>query len=151
MHLSQPSLRAAERVVIAALADVGPRPISVVELEDRLHEAGVRVVIRDLQEAPAKLQDWDILEPSGEDLQFRVELLRRWLVTYKPLHRVQEVLNHLEPVAQSLYDAALGLYRSQNLDGAVAPLLQAVGLNPNHLGANQLLADVLISQQQLPE
>ncbi|MCP4655858.1 MAG: tetratricopeptide repeat protein [bacterium] len=141
----------AERFVTSALADAGPGPINAEQLEKRLYESGVRVLIRDLQIAPRQLEDWDILEPAADCLRFRVELLRRWVVAYKPLHRVQEELDHIEPVAQNLYQAAQGLYRRQNLAEAVAPLRQALRLNPNHQGAYQLLAEILLSQGELAE
>jgi tetratricopeptide (TPR) repeat protein len=138
----------AERVVASALAEAGPGPITQDELEQLLHESGVRVVIRELQNAPQLLQDWDMLEPADSGYRFRVELLRRWIEEHKPLRRVQEELDRIEPVAESFYQAALGLYRGGQLDQAIAPLRQAVSLNPNHVGANQLLADILLAQGQ---
>ena len=76
-------------------------------------------------------------------------MLRQWIVAYKPLQRVQEDLDRIEPVAQSLYEAAVGLYRGGQLEQAVVLLEQALGLNPNHLAANQLLADLYLSQEEL--
>ena len=138
----------AERVVASALAEAGPSPITQDELERLLHESGVRVVIRELQNAPQLLQDWDLIEPADDGYRFRVELLRQWIAENKPLKRVQEELDRIEPVADYFYRAALGLYQSGQLDQAIAPLRQAVSLNPNHVGANQLLADILLAQGQ---
>ena len=138
----------AERVVISALAEVGPSPITQKGLEQSLHESGVRVVIRELENAPQLLQEWDILEPANGGYRFRVELLRRWIAEHKPLHRVQAALDRIEPVAENFYRAALGLYRGGQLDQAIDPLRQAIGLNPNHVRANQLLADILLAQGQ---
>jgi formylglycine-generating enzyme required for sulfatase activity/tetratricopeptide (TPR) repeat protein len=133
----------AERVVASALAAAGPGPITQDDLERLLHESGVRVVIRELQNAPELLQEWDLIEPADGDegYRFRVELLRRWLAEHKPLKRVQEELDRIEPVAESLY-------RGGRLDQAVGTLRQAVAINPNHVGANQLLADILLAQGQ---
>ena len=136
----------AGRVVISALAEAGPRSITQDELEQLLRESGVRVVIRELQNAPQLLQDWDLIEPSDGGYRFRVELLRCWIAENKPLRRVQDELDRIEPVAESFYQAALGLYRGKQLDQAMAPLRQAIGLNPNHVGANQVLADILLAQ-----
>lgn len=136
----------AERVVASALAEAGPVSISSAELENLLREHGVRVVIRELQNAPQLLQDWDLIEPADGAYGFRVELLRRWIAEQKPLHRVQEELDRIEPVAENLYQAATGLYRGSQLDQAVGLLLQATALNPNHVRANQLLADIMLAQ-----
>jgi len=141
----------AERVVAAALAEAGPTAITPEALERLLHDSGVRVVIRELQTAPQLLQDWDLIEPTDGGYRFRVELLRRWIAEQKPLRRVQEELDYIEPVAENLYQAALGLYRAGQLDQAVASLRQAIGINPNHLRANQLLADILLAQGQAAE
>jgi tetratricopeptide (TPR) repeat protein len=141
----------AERVVASALAEAGSDPITQDGLEQLLHESGVRVVIRELQNAPELLQDWDLLEPVDGGYRFRVELLRQWIVEHKPLKRVQEELDRIAPIAESLYQAALGLYRNEQLDLAVDSLRQAVGLNPNHVRANQLLADILLAQGQPSE
>jgi tetratricopeptide (TPR) repeat protein len=141
----------AERVVISALAEAGPGSITQDELEQLLHESGVRVVIRELQNAPELLQDWDLIEPADDGYRFRVELLRQWIAERKPLNRVQEELDRIEPVAENLYGAASGLYRGGQLDQAVPLLRQAIALNPNHVRANQLLADILLAQGQPDE
>jgi myosin heavy subunit len=44
-----------------------------------------------------------------------------------------------------------GKYKKDLLTAASTPLRQAVNLNPNHLGVNQLLADVLLAQGQAGE
>lgn len=141
----------AERVVASTLAEAGPGPITQDELEQVLHESGVRVVIRELQNAPQLLQDWDLIEPADSGYRFRVELLRRWMAENKPLRRVQEELDHIEPVAENYYRAALGLYRGGQLDQAVDDLRRAISLNPNHVRANLLLADILLAQGQAGE
>ena len=141
----------AERVVASALAECGPGPITQEALERLLHESGVHVVIRELQNAPQLLQDWDLIQPADGGYRFRVELLRRWIVQHKPLKRVQEELDRIEPVADSLYGAGLGLYRGGQLLQAIAPLRQAITLNPNHVGANQLLADILLARGESGE
>jgi tetratricopeptide (TPR) repeat protein len=141
----------AERVVASALAEAGPGPITQNELEQLLHESGVRVVIRELQNAPQLLQDWDLIEPADGGYRFRVELLRHWIAESKPLRRMQEELDRIEPAAENLYQAALGLYQGGQLDQAIEPLRQAISLNPNHVRANQLLADILLAQGQIVE
>jgi tetratricopeptide (TPR) repeat protein len=141
----------AERVVASALAEAGPDPITQEELEQLLRESGVRVVIRELQNAPQLLQEWDLIEPADGGYCFRVELLRRWIAEHKPLRRVQEELDHVEPIAESLYRAGLGFYRNEQFDRAISSLRQAVGLNPNHVRASQLLADILLAQGQPAE
>ena len=142
----------AERVVASALAEAGPKPITELELEKLLHESGVRVVIRELQNAPHLLQEWDLLEPADEGgYRFRVELLRLWIHENKPLKRVQEELDRINPVAENLFRAAQGLYYGEQLEEAANLLRQSIEFNPNHVSANQLLADILLAQGQAGE
>ena len=141
----------AERVVASALAQIGPGSITEDDLENLLRESGVRVAIRELQNAPQMLQDWDILEPAEGGYRFRVELLRRWIAEHKPLHQVQEEMDRIEPVAENLYQVAVGFYQGGQLDKAIDPLHQAIELNPNHVGANQLLAGIHLAQARAGE
>jgi tetratricopeptide (TPR) repeat protein len=141
----------AERVVASALAEAKVYPVSQEQLESTLQESGVRIVIRELQNAPYILEDWDLIKSSEKGYTFQVELLRRWITEHKPLTLVQGELDHIEPVADNLYRAAMGLYQAGELQPAISPLRQAIGLNPNHVGANQLLADILLAQGQASE
>jgi tetratricopeptide (TPR) repeat protein len=141
----------AERVVSSALAQVGGRAVTEAELEKLLHDSGVRIVIRELKNAPKLLQDWDLLEPTDGGFRFRVELLRQWIEENKPLGRVQDELDRIEPVAENLFQAAQGLYKTSQLEAAENLLRQAIGLNPNHVKANKLLADLLLANGKYAE
>jgi len=136
----------AERVVASALAQAGPDVITQKELEQCLQESGVRILIGELQNAPRVLEDWDLIQPEDGGYRFRMEMLRRWIVERKPLTRVQDKLDRVLPVAENLFQAAYGIYQRGDLDGATPLLQQAVNLNPNHLKANQLLAEILLAQ-----
>ena len=144
-------LGAAQRVVAAALAAARARVVSADELEILLHESGARILVRELQDAPHLLQEWDILQPADSGYTFKVELLRQWIETHKPLNRVQQDMDRIQPAAESLFQAALNLYESGSLQNVEAPLQQAVNLNPNHVRANELMAELLISQGKLDE
>ena len=61
-----------------------------------------------------------MIEPVNGGYRYRVELLRRWVIEYKPLKRVQEEMDRIEPAAENLYRAALGIYNSGQLDQAIA-------------------------------
>jgi len=139
----------AERVVASTLAEAGSQVITERQLEDILTQSGVKVVIRELQTAPDLLRKWDLIEGTAKaGYRFRVELLRRWIARHKPLNKVREELDKIEPVADLIYQTALRLYRMGKLEDALSKANEAVRLNPNHLAANQLLADILLTQNQ---
>ncbi|MFN8488634.1 MAG: SUMF1/EgtB/PvdO family nonheme iron enzyme [Caldilineaceae bacterium] len=144
-------LSPAQRIVAAALAEAGNRVITQEELESRLQKSGVRILVGELQDAPLVLQAWDLIEPAPEGYHFRVELLRRWIVERKPLARVQEELDRIQPVADGLFQAAYGYYQGRQLEQAVPLLRQAVGLNPNHTQAALLLSEILLAQGEVAE
>lgn len=144
-------LKPAQRIVASALAEAGPTVISADELATRLQQSGVRILVGELQDAPRTLQDWDLLQPGGEGYHFRVELLRRWLVQHKPLSRVQQEIDYIQPAAESLFQAAYAFYQTGQLAQALPLLRQAVGLNPNHVRGALLLSEILLAQDEIDE
>ncbi len=139
----------AEKVVAAALAQAGPGVVSAEQLRRILAESGVRILLRELQDAPRILQSWDILAPANGGYRFQVELLRRWIAENKPLGRTQDELDRLNPVADSLYQAGRGLYEQGDWPRARDLLQQALELNPSHMGALELLGEICLAQGEL--
>ena len=141
----------AERVVISALASSGPNPISQEDLENRLQESGVRILIGELRDAPSVLEEWNLIHSSHDGIRMRVEILRRWIVDKKPLSRVREEMDRILPVAENLFQAAYRLYQSGELNETRQLLQRALGHNPNHMKANQLLAEIFLAEGDLIE
>lgn len=144
-------LRPAQRIVAAALAEAGPESIDQEELEGRLQQSGVRILIGELQDAPRTLQDWDLLEPGKAGYRFRVELLRRWIVQNKPLARVQQEIDFVQPAAENLFLAAYAFYQAGQLNEALPLLRQVVTLNPNHVRGALVLSEILLAQNEVDE
>jgi tetratricopeptide (TPR) repeat protein len=140
------SLPPVEQVTASSLAEAGPEPITEPALEKWLYENGIRVVIQDLQNAPQRLQEWQWLTFSEEGYSFSIEIMRRWIKENKPLQRTQNELDRIDPVADKLFHAGLELYQNGELTNAVQKLSEATRLNPSHLAAQQLLADILLAQ-----
>jgi tetratricopeptide (TPR) repeat protein len=141
----------AARIVASALAGAGVGVISQEELEHRLHESGVRLLIGELRNAPRTLQDWDLIEPVDGGYRFRVEMLRRWIADNKPLFRVQAEIDYVQPLAENLFQAAYSFYQSGQLNEALTELRRVVLINPNHLRGTELLAELLIVEDELGE
>ncbi|RKZ73366.1 MAG: hypothetical protein DRR19_31070, partial [Candidatus Parabeggiatoa sp. nov. 1] len=135
----------AERVVASILAGAGAKTISEKQLEQLLQDNGVRMMLEELQQAPRILQEWDLIEEAEGQYRFRVELLRRWIAESKPIKKVQQELDRVEPVADALYHAGNELYKNGRLKDALEPLRKAISLNPHHVGANVLLANILLA------
>ena len=97
------------------------------------------------------LQDWDLILEQEGGFCFRVELLRRWIAERKPLSRVQEDIDRIQPMAENLFQVAYGAYSGGDMEQASTWLKQAIGFNPNHLRANQLLGEIFLAQGNLEE
>jgi hypothetical protein len=139
----------AERVVASALARNGPGQTTESQFSRALKTSGVRVLVGPLQEALHILNEWDLIDITDTGYFFKVELLRRWIANRKTLGQLQDEVSQLEPVAANMFREAYTHYQHGSLDLAVPLLRQAIALNPNHLQANQLLAEILLAQGEV--
>jgi tetratricopeptide (TPR) repeat protein len=141
----------AERVVVAAMAEVPEEIITQDKLIETLNQSGVRLVARELELAPETLIDWEVLVESNGAYRFTVPLLRRWVLANRPLRRVKEELDRLNPLADTLFQGGQGFYNSNDPEGAEQQLRQALNINPNHLKARLLLGQVLLEKRNFAE
>ncbi len=143
----------AERVVFSAIAQ-GTDERSVVS-EDRLlgilQNSGVRILVRELELAPRTLIDWEMLRGVDGGYRFFVELLRRWVLTRKPLAQVKDELDRINPLADVLFQAAGAFYHAGRLDDAHGQLKQALRANANHLKARLMLGEIYGRQGKLDD
>lgn len=138
----------AERVIFSAIASGTDEQTVITEdrLMSILQTQGIRILIRELELAPKTLVEWEMLKQTDGGYKFFVELMRRWVVTRKPLGKVKDELDRVVPLADMLYQAANGFYRRSNLDQAVTQLQNALNINPNHLKAHLLLGEIYRTQ-----
>ena len=141
----------AERVVVAAMAEVQEEIITQERLIETLNQSGVRLVARELEVAPETLIDWEVLIEDDGAYRFAVPLLRRWVLANRPLRRVKDELDRLDPLAETLFQGGQGFYNNNNPDAAEQQLRQALNINPNHLKARLLLGQVLLEKGNLVE
>ena len=141
----------AERVIMSAMAEVKDDVITPDQLLESLNQSGVRLIARELEIAPETLMDWKLLDHVDNGYIFSVPLLKRWVSVNRPLRRVKDELDRLDPLAENLFQAGQGFYNSNQLTNAEAQLRQALNINPNHLKARLLLGRVYLDQSKLTE
>lgn len=141
----------AERVVAAAMAEVADEVITQDKLVETLNRSGVRLVARELEFAPETLIDWEVLIESEHGYRFAVSLLRYWVQANRPLRRVKEELDRLDPLATGLFQTGQGFYLRENLEFAEQQLRLALHINPNHLNARLLLGRILLEKEKFAE
>ncbi|MCA9951699.1 MAG: SUMF1/EgtB/PvdO family nonheme iron enzyme, partial [Anaerolineales bacterium] len=138
----------AERVVMAAIAEAESTIITQEELVGILNRSGVRLIVAQLELAPETLEAWGLLVQTDGGYRFAVPLLRHWVRKNRPLNRVKEELDRLEPAADNLFQIGQFYYSQGNLDEAQNQLQRALEINPNHLKAQLLLGQVFLDKDQ---
>ncbi len=149
-------LGSAEQLVAAAIAQVNivaPTIVSRASLDAKLKQVGVWVIISELQNAPSILQKWDIIETVDREGQsgykFQVEMFRRWLVKYKPINKLRQDIDRIQPMAERLFHESQQHYDQKEFEQAVPKLRQVLGFNPNHVQATMLLVEILLAQDEI--
>lgn len=143
-HWIWDGLPPAERVVTAAMAEAGDVVITQEEMVEILIHSGVRLIVRELELAPETLVDWGLLHPADSGYRFVVPLFRRWVATNKPLRRVKDELDRLDPLAEGLFQTGQRFYSLGQPVEAESQLQRALRINPSHMKARLLLGRVLL-------
>jgi len=146
-------LEAAQKVFIAAVAQASKnnKPVKKEQLDHLLSTIGIKISVPALTDAPHFLQhDWDLITENKKNYySFNVRLLQRLFAHYKPLHSVKNELNRLEPKAHQYCQQAQQLVKEKKLKLALDRLERALRLNPNHIEAYQMQANILLDLGEL--
>lgn len=125
-------LSLAEQLVMAAMAEIQGDHISQKEFMEVLNHSGVRSILPEIKIRLNMLIWWELLRPANEGFRFAVPLLRRWVITEKPLRRVKATLEvNLERLAESLHRSAKDSCERGNLNKAALLLHNVLHLHPN--------------------
>lgn len=150
-HWIWAGLPPAERVVTAAMAESGDEVISHDDLIAILNRSGVRLIVRELELAPETLVQWEVLEETDGGYRFVVPLLRRWVHKNRPLKRVKDELDRLDPLAEGLFKTGQHFYQLGHKTEAEGQLRQSLTINPNHLKSKLLLGRILLEAGRIQE
>lgn len=134
----------AERVVVAAMAEIKKDVITQEELIEKLNQSGVRLIVRELEIAPDTLAEWELLKELDEGYSFTVPLFKRWVVKNRPLRRVKDELDRLDPLAEGLFQTGQHFYGIGQAGEAESQLLRSLEINPNHLKSKLLLGRIFV-------
>jgi len=138
----------AERVIMAAMAEAGDTVITQEYMVEILNRSGVRLIVRELELAPETLVDWELLSSVNNGYRFVIPMLRQWVARNRPLRRVKEELDRLEPLAENLFQTGRQLYNLGRSSDAQDQLQHSLRINPNHLKSRLLLGRILLEDNQ---
>lgn len=142
----------AERFILSAIAHITQEHevATLRQVGDALRDHGVRLQGMELSTAPMVLDEWEIIESAGRDAyKFRVEFLRRWILSKHSLDEAKRELEQVSARAVVLYEGARRLHRDGELEGAIAGYRKALAANPNHARARLGLAQALYESGNL--
>ena len=151
LHWIWGGLPPAERVVVAAMAEIDKDVITQEELIERLNRSGVRLIVRELELAPETLVEWELLNQTDHGYGFVVPLFKRWVLRNRPLRRVKDELDRLDPLAENLFQTGQQFYGIGQLDEAESQLRHSLIINPNHLKSRLLLGRILLESGKAEE
>jgi tetratricopeptide (TPR) repeat protein len=136
----------AERFILSAIAGVvDERGVAArTAIQSVLERHRIVLTGLELQDAPKRLAEWEILQPEGQEAyRFTVDLVRRWMVRHHPLDSARRDVDYISKRAVQLYDVAREAHMAGALEDARSDYQQALKSNPNHSGAQLGLAQVL--------
>ncbi|MEM9273394.1 MAG: tetratricopeptide repeat protein [Cyanobacteria bacterium P01_F01_bin.143] len=141
----------AERIIVSAMAEKTEKIITQEKLIKILNRSGVRLIVRELELAPEMLVEWELLRKVDGGYSFVVPLLKYWVAKNRPLPRVKEELDRLDPLAETLFRAGQIYYSSHQFTEAENNLRQSLKINPNHLKSRLLLGRMLLELDRAEE
>jgi tetratricopeptide (TPR) repeat protein len=142
----------AERFILATIAHLTQDHdvATLRQVGEALRDHGVRLQGMELSTAPMVLEEWEIIESAGRDAyRFRVEFLRRWILSKHSLDEAKRELEQVSARAVVLYERARRRHHKGELPAATAGYRRALAANPNHARAQLGLAQALYESEQL--
>jgi len=140
----------AEKIIFSVIAESAKsgRILAENEIALILHQAGIKMLVRELNLAPSTLVEWNMLEKIGGGYRVYIELMRKWVEDNKQLEKVKEELEKISPLADMLYKTATTYFHNGNVESALQQLNEALDSNPNHFGARLLKGIILYERKE---
>ena len=143
----------AERIIFSAIAEGTSERTLITEerLLAILDSHGIRMLSQQIELTPIALIEWEMLQTTEGGYRFFVELMRRWVVKYKPLAKVKDEMDRNVPFADSLFQSGSIFHRRGRFDDATTLLKKAKEINPRHVKARLLLGEIYLEQRKFDE
>ncbi len=145
----------AERFIMSAIAHVTDETGFATRDDIRhvLEKHRVILIGRELQDAPDRLVEWEMLtKVDGEKgYRFVVELVRRWILKAHPLDRALRDIEIYDTRANKMFEVARDAQVRGDLDEAREFYQRTLDANPNHNSAQLGLAQVFYEMELLEQ
>jgi tetratricopeptide (TPR) repeat protein len=144
-------LRPPEKIYASALAEIADEGEIIPEdqVTQMLADHAERLRSLVLEMAPRDLVKRRVLKAAGDrGYCFAVELVRCWVARNRPLRKVKEELDQLNPLAEQLYSLGEQRFHQQQWEEAVRHFRDALGENQQHFRARLYLGESLLELGQ---
>jgi tetratricopeptide (TPR) repeat protein len=144
----------AEQIYAAGLAETMSEGESITEERgiQILAARAARLLTRKIELAPRDLVRRRVLEMTGErEYGFAVEILRRWVHENKPLQRMKNKLDQIDPLAEQLFNIGQEFLRRHQWETAIRYFHDALETNPRHFHARLHLGETLLEAGRTDE
>jgi len=142
----------AEKIYAAAFAETASEKeiLSKDSVIQIITENAPRLRTRDVERAPQYLEERHILERTGHDKYcFSIELLRLWISKNKPLNKIKDALDSIDPLADSAFNTGQEFFKRQMWKKAIGQFRNALEINPRHFRARFQLGESLLRNKQI--
>ena len=148
-------VRPAERIMLSAVAESTDNGawVGLEVITGTLDEQRIKPVPQELQSAPSRLTEWDLLEVRNQnEYRFAVQLIRLWTLQEHPLWRVvQRERDLISPLAAEAYEQAKQARALADLELSERLYREAIRANPVHARAHLELGLLLKELARLAE
>jgi len=125
--------------------------VSQEKLDAFFLDKGIIHISDQLSAAEKNLSNWGMFVNDGDYVGFQVFLIKEWVRIYHPFSRVIMKMDSIDPRADGLYKYGKAHFENKNYHDAEEYLRQALEINPNHIAATLLLADVISTDKRNEE
>ncbi len=140
-----------EKIYASALAEVSENSAAISEsrVMEILRDHVQRLDIREVTLAPEELMKRNVLcKTSNQEYKFSIELIRRWVKENRPLHKVKDELDSIEPLAENYYKTGKTHLVRGEIEKAKQFFEEALKENPCHFHAHLSLGGVWLDQNK---
>jgi lipopolysaccharide biosynthesis regulator YciM len=134
-----------QKLVTACLAETD-QPLSQWQIEQRLDETRNSIFYERLKHALQMLEIWQIISQHNNGYQIICKFLTAWIRKHHPIQTILSNVDSIPLVSDYLYQAASHLFQSHRVNDALEVGRHIIRIHPKHIEANQMVADILISQ-----
>jgi tetratricopeptide (TPR) repeat protein len=139
-----------EKIVAACLSE-SHSCMTKWQIEKRLDQTRTSLFYDRLKTALQNLETWGIIESRSEGYAVRCKFLLEWIQKKHPIQSILKDVEDLPQVSDFLYQAAYRLFQTNRIEDAIQVGQHIIQIYPEHIEANQMVADILITQDHCIE